>query len=186
MNNFQSLLRGYGYSGVIISLIWVLARFKVLALNNFEILSIAVVVVSITTFYFFSGEKNLFVLLISIFLFFTGIALTIFFNQNEVNNNRLIFDFKFLVTIGFFTFGTFFLTQLFESQQKILKLILAIIFFSGIFVYKFLSDFVFTKILNNKTISLLDDIGSYIISFLLLTLIIFPIKNIISALKSKD
>ncbi len=186
MNNYESLLRGYGYAGILTSIIWILSRFKVIGLNNFEIISLLIVFIGISTFYFFSDRENQFLLLLSIFVYLSGIAFLIFLNQNKINNGRLNFDFQVFVLITFFAFGAYFLIKSFSSINKALNIILSIIFFLGIILYDFLVEFVVEKYFIGNVFSSMKIITKYIISFLFLALVIFPVRNILSALKSKD
>lgn len=186
MKNYKSLLRGYGYAGIVTSIIWILSRFKVIGLNNFEIISLLIVFIGISTFYFFSDGENQFLPLGSIFVYLSGIAFLIFFNQNKINNGRLNFDFQVFVLITFFAFGTYFLIKIFSSTKRTFNIILAIVFFLGIILYKLLLEFVYEKYFIGDVFSSLKIIIKYIISFLLLALVIFPVRNIFSALKSKD
>lgn len=186
MNNYESLLRGYGYAGIVTSIIWILSRFKVIALNNFEIISLLIVFIGISTFYFFSDRENQFILLVSIFVYLSGIAFLIFFNQNKINNDRLNFDFQIFILITFFAFGTYFLIKIFSSTKRALNIILSIVFYLGIIVYEFLLELVVKKYFIGNVFSSLMIIIKYIISFLLLALVIFPVRNILSTLKSKD
>jgi hypothetical protein len=187
MNRIFSIQFNLGVAGIISSIIWIMVKFGLINLTANEWVSISLLIFSFAAFYYYLslGFDDKF-LLFSIILFFFSIVLLIYSFESSTLNDRLKLSFELLYYAFAFAMASFFLIKSFYRNAKVYLLI-----FSALFLFTLLGFIVFKYLLpileSSKAFHIIlkmNDFGNYLISFCLISLLYFPIRNIISEIKN--
>lgn len=186
MNKIFSIQFNFGVAGIISSTIWILAKFGFFNLSANEWLSISLLIFSFAAFYYYLDLMNDGFILLYLLVFFVSIVFLIYSFESSRLNNRADFNFDFFYIAFAFALASLFLVKAFFSNTKTnfsIALVLFVFALTGIFGFQALSSLIkssqfFSLILKLK------EVLNYIINICLVLLIYFPIKNIISEIKS--
>ena len=187
MNRVFSIQFNFGVAGIISSIIWILTKFGFFNLTTNEWLSLTFLIISFAAFYYYLNVMNDRFVLLSMFMFFTSIALLIYSFESSNLNNRSAFSFEFLYYAFAFALTSFFLIKSFYLNPKTnlaIAFILFVFALTGIFGFQASVSL----IKSSKAFSLilkLKEVGNYLINICLILLIFFPVKNLISEIKTK-
>lgn len=187
MNKAFPLQFNLGIGGIISSIIWISVKFGLFQLTIYEWLSVSLLIFSLAMFLYFLSEMNDKFLLLSIIFFLVSIVFLIYFFKSSGSNNRFNFNIDFFYYAFAFSFITFFLIKSFFSDHKI-NLFISLVFlvFTLILIwlfqnYSLIIRFSQVFLIISKTKRIL----TYIINLFLILLVYFPIKGIITEVKSK-
>lgn len=187
MSKTFSLQFNLSIAGIITSFIWILVKFGLFNLTTYEWLSVGLLIFSFAMFLYFLNEMNDKFLLLSIILFFVSIVFVIYFFKGSSTNNRSIFSFDFFYYAFAFSLITFFAVKSFFSDHK-LNLLVSIIFL----IFTLSLTWLFGNLslnINSSQILLFfsksKEIVDYIINICLILVIYFPLKDIVSEIKSQ-
>ncbi len=172
-----------GISGIIASLIWIAAKFGLFTISENQWICVSGIIFSFVIFYHFLGTEKKSIVLISTLSFFYSITLLIYFLQTEGINNRLNFDFNFIIFASSFSLGAFLIAITFlEKLVSELRMIFVSLFLilSSILVL-FLKSQIYENYFIQEALSYLEKYLNTIISILILSLIIFPLKEILKS-----
>jgi hypothetical protein len=188
MNKTFSLQFNLSLAGIIASLLWIMVKFGLFNLTVYQWLSICLLIFSLAVFLYFLNEMNDKFLLLSIILFFVSIVFVIYFFKGSSANNRSIFSFDFFYYAFTFSLITFFGIKSFFSDHKLnlfVSIVLLIFTLILIWLFQYL-----TLIIKSSQVLLLisksKEILKYIINICLFLLIYFPVKDIVSEIKSRN
>ncbi|MCR4416133.1 MAG: hypothetical protein NUV92_00100 [Ignavibacteria bacterium] len=188
MNRIFSIQFNLGVAGIISSIIWIMVKFGLINLTANEWVSISLLIFSFAAFYYYLSLGIDKFLLASIISFFFSIVFLIYSFSISTLNNRLKLSFELLYYAFAFALASFFLIKSFYKNTKIYFLIFIALFISTLLfflVFKYLlpileSSKAFYIILK------MNDVKRYLISFCLISLLYFPIRNIISEIRNMN
>ncbi len=170
-----------GVAGIISSLIWISVKFGLFSLSVNEWLSLCGIIFSFVFFYHYLENESLYTL-ISVYLFFYPSLFFIYFNQNQMRNSHLNFDFSLFVYVFTFSLGAFFFFKSFLSPSK-LKLIFVSVILSIGTVVAFIWNFQIKNLRQDFFSSIFWTKVEYIITISLILILLFPIKNILNSIR---
>lgn len=172
-----------GISGIVASLIWIAAKFGLFTISENQWICVSGIIFSFIIFYHFLGTEKKSTVLISILIFFYSITLLIYFLQTEEINNRLNFDFNFIIYASSFAFGAFLIALTFFEKliSKSRMVFVSLLLISSSILVLFLKPQVYEIYFLQKSISFIEEYLDIVISILILSLLIFPLKEIIKS-----